>query len=180
MAEQCRLRRPTGRPCRCRRSGYVSLPARNPPDRLLRDAIGHDGTEWPLLPRLADAAQATRRPARTRTAAQLASMDQPPGYEPSPLCSNGPSGEQIGGEPGDVIGKSGVGSLVGTLYLRQLKHRSQRVPGDVGRRGKPPRTTLCYEMAHGNGGMAILPPQLRGRPRHRWGDELEARHHRRG
>ena len=34
--------------------------------------------------RLADAAQATRRPARTRTAAQLASMDQPPGYEPFP------------------------------------------------------------------------------------------------
>ena len=34
--------------------------------------------------RLADAAHASRRPTRTRTAAQLASMDQPPGYEPSP------------------------------------------------------------------------------------------------
>jgi hypothetical protein len=34
--------------------------------------------------RLADAAQATRRPARNRTAAQLASMDQPPGQSSSP------------------------------------------------------------------------------------------------
>jgi hypothetical protein len=34
--------------------------------------------------RLADAAQTTRRPTRTRTAAQLASKDQPPGYGPSP------------------------------------------------------------------------------------------------
>ena len=34
--------------------------------------------------RLADAVQATRRPARARTAAQLASMDQPTGYGPSP------------------------------------------------------------------------------------------------
>jgi hypothetical protein len=37
--------------------------------------------------RLADATQAIRRPARTRTAAQLAAMDQPPGNGPSPRTS---------------------------------------------------------------------------------------------
>ena len=49
-----------------------------------------------------------------------------------------------------------MGPFVRGLSPRQLKDRSQRFLSDIGCLGKPPRASLCHEMAHGDGSVAIL------------------------
>jgi hypothetical protein len=66
------------------------------------------------------------------------------------------SGEQVPGEPGDVLGEPWIGALMGSLGACQLEDECERFLGEAGRPGEPPGASLGHEVIHGDGGVPVF------------------------